>query len=293
MGVETIMTKAHSPVVSQRRGLGEIREAREALQLTQKDVAEALDWSVSKLVRIENGSVGLSITDLKALLLHYGITDRDRVENYVTMAKAGRQPGWWDKYKHTNTPEFVKFLGLESAAVIIRQYQLHLIPGLLQAPEYTRSLVAKNTGDVKMQDYWIGLRAQRQERLEDTDLEHHFIIEESVLRRRVTDDEGWRTQLHRLRELSQRSNITLRILPFKAGWIDGMQSSFELLQLSDQDNDLFLNLSQPDGDLFFDDVIGAEKAAQFFRIFYRLEAATLAPEETPGFIDKMLQELED
>jgi transcriptional regulator with XRE-family HTH domain len=287
------MTRAHSPVVSQRRVLAEIREAREALQLTQKDVAEALDWSVSKLIRIETGSVGLSITDLKALLLHYGITDRDRVENYVTMAKAGRQPGWWDKYKNTSSPEFLKFLGLETAAVRIRQYQLHLVPGLLQVPEYTRSLVAKDTGDLQEQERRIRLRAERQERLADSELEHFFILDESVLRRRVTDLESWRTQLHRLREVSRQDNVTLQILPFEAGWIDGMQSSFELLQLSEQDNDLFLNLSHPDKDQFFDDVIGAEKAAQFIQVFFRLEGAALPTEQTPEFIDKMLHKLED
>ncbi len=287
------MTRAHSPVVSQRRVLAEIREAREALQLTQKDVAEALDWSVSKLIRIENGSVGLSITDLKALLLHYGITDRDRVENYVAMAKAGREPGWWDRYKRTNSPEFVKFLGLEAATVILRQYQLHLVPGLLQVPEYTRSLVSQDTGDLDVQARRIKLRADRQGRLDDIELEHFFILDESVLRRRVTDGESWRTQLRHLREVSERPNVTLQILPFKTGWVEGMQSSFELLQLSDESNDLFLNLEQPDGDQFFDDVIGAEKAAQFMQIFYRLEDAALTPEETPEFIDKTLRELDD
>ncbi|MGW5744981.1 helix-turn-helix domain-containing protein [Amycolatopsis sp. NPDC003861] len=287
------MTRAHSPVVSQRRVLAEIREAREALQLTQKDVAEALDWSTSKLIRIENGTVGLSITDLKALLLHYGITDRDRVETYVAMAKAGREPGWWDEFKRTSSPEFVKFLGLESAAVILRQYQLHLVPGLLQVPEYTRSLMAQVTGDPEVQARRSRLRTQRQGRLEDPELEHFFILDESVLHRRVTDGESWRTQLRHLREVAQKPNVTLQILPFKAGWVEGMQSSFELLQLSEQANDLFLNLEQPDGDLFFDDVIGAEKAAQFIQIFYRLEDAALTPGETPDFIDKMLHRLED
>jgi len=287
------MTRAHSPMVSQRRVLAEIREAREALQLTQKDVAEALDWSVSKLIRIENGSVGLSITDLKALLLHYGVTDRDRVETYVAMAKAGREPGWWDNYKRTSNPDFLKFLGLESAAVILRQYQLHLVPGLLQVPEYTASLVSKNTTDPDVLKRRIKLRTDRQERLKETDLEHFFILDESVLHRRITDVESWRTQLRHLREVSQQTNVTLQILPFKAGWVGGMQSSFELLQLSELSNDLFLNLEQPDGDQFFDDVIGVEKAAQFIQIFYRLEDAALTPEQTPEFIDKTLRRLED
>lgn len=287
------MTRAHSPVVSQRRVLAEIREAREALQLTQKDVAEALDWSTSKLIRIENGTVGLSITDLKALLLHYGITDRDRVETYVAMAKTGREPGWWDQYKRTSRPDFVKFLGLESAAVVLRQYQLHLVPGLLQVPEYTRSLVVQATADPEVQERRIRIRAQRQQRLEDPELEHFFILDESVLHRRITDGESWRAQLRHLRDVARKPNVTVQVLPFKAGWVDGMQGSFELLQLSEQANDLFLTLEQPDGDLYFDDVIGAEKANQFIRIFYGLEDAALSPDETPDLIDSMLQKLED
>ncbi|MFB9690776.1 helix-turn-helix domain-containing protein [Amycolatopsis plumensis] len=272
--------------------LAEIREAREALQLTQKDVADALDWSLSKLNRIEGGQVGLSITDLKALLLHYGITDRDRVETYVQMAKAGRQPGWWDKYKRTSSPEFVKFLGLEAAAVILRQYQLHLVPGLLQVPEYTRSLV--KSGDPAIAKRMVDLRAERRQRLdEELDFEHFFILDESVLHRRITDAHGWRIQLRHLKEIAQKRNVTLRILPYQAGWIDGMQSSFELLQLSEQEDDLFLNLEQPNGDLFFDDVTGAVKAAEFIQIFYKLEAAALPAEETPALIDRMLERLDE
>lgn len=287
------MTRAHSPVASQRRVLAEIREAREALQYTQKDVADALDWSLSKINRIESGQVGLSITDLKALLLHYGITDRDRVENYVQMAKAGKKPGWWDDYRRTKSPDFVKFLGLESAAVILRQYQLHLVPGLLQVAEYTRSLVKQTSGDPDFADRQVRLRTERQKRLEDPELEHFFILDESVLHRRITDAGGWRVQLRHLKEVSQQDNVTLQILPYKAGWVDGMQSSFELLQLSEQSNDLFLNLEQPNGDQFFDDVTGAVKAAEFIQIFYGLEDAALSPAETPALIDRMLERLDD
>jgi len=287
------MTRAHSPVASQRRVLAEIREAREALQLTQQNVADALDWSLSKINRIESGQVGLSITDLKALLLHYGITDRDRVETYVQMAKAGKQPAWWDDYKRTNSPEFVKFLGLESAAVILRQYQLHLVPGLLQVPEYTRSLINRASGAPELADRQVKLRAERQKRLQDPELEHFFILDESVLHRRITDADGWAVQLHHLKEISQQDNVTLQILPYEAGWVQGMQSSFELLQLSDQSNDLFLNLEQPNGDQFFDDVTGAVKAVEFIKIFYGLEDAALSPEETPALIDRMLERLDE
>ncbi|WIX90725.1 helix-turn-helix transcriptional regulator [Amycolatopsis sp. DG1A-15b] len=287
------MTKAHSPVASQRRVLAEMKEAREALQLTQKEVAEALDWSVSKLIRIEGGTVGLSITDLKALLLHYGITDRDRVEKYVAMAKAGREPGWWDQYKRTNSPEFVKFLGLESAAVVLRQYQLLVVPGLLQIPAYTSSLALTASGKPELADLHVRLRRDRQQRLADPDLENFFILDESVLHRRITDADVWRQQLQHLRDIALQPNVTLRVLPYKAGWVRGMQSSFELLQLSEQSNDLFLDVEQPDGDQFFDDVTGAVKAAEFIQLFFGLEEAAHSADETPELIDRMLERLDD
>ncbi|MFG1642425.1 helix-turn-helix transcriptional regulator [Amycolatopsis sp. NPDC049252] len=283
------MTRARSPLVSQRRVLAAIREARESLSLTQREVAEALDWSVSKIIRIENGSVGLSITDLKALLLHYGITDRDRVENYVRLVKEGRQPAWWDEYRRVFTPDFVKFLGLESAAVTVRLYQLHLVPGLLQTAAYTRALIMGSVGDAELADRQIKVRRIRQARLDEPELEHNFILDESVLHRRVTDLHNWREQLQQITQRSRQPNVTVRILPYSAGWVEGMQSSFTILKLSEQVNDLHLTIERPDGDQHFDDAAGADRAVEFGKIFTRLETAALPASETPGIIDESLR----
>ncbi|MFI6302426.1 helix-turn-helix transcriptional regulator [Amycolatopsis thailandensis] len=287
------MTRAQTPVNSQRRLLAAVREARDALRLTQKEVADALDWSVSKLIRIENGSVGLSTTDLKALLLHYGITDRDRVETYVRLAKESKQPGWWDEYRRTFKPEFVRFLGLEASAVLIRQFHLLLVPGLLQVPEYIRSLMVKGRNTPEEIERGIEVRLTRQGRLRDEEFQHFFILDESVLYRRVTDDAGWRSQLAHLREMAELPNVTLRIVPFKAGYLPGMRSSFELLELSDQENDYFVTVEQPAGDVYFDEAVGADKGAEYLEIFYRLEEVALPPEETPRVIDKALARLEE
>ncbi|WP_410664119.1 helix-turn-helix domain-containing protein [Amycolatopsis sp. lyj-84] len=287
------MTRAQTPVNSQRRLLAAVREARDALRLTQKEVAEALDWSVSKVIRIENGSVGLSTTDLKALLLHYGITDRDRVETYVRLAKESKQPGWWDEYRRAFKPEFVRFLGLEASAFAIRQFQLLLVPGLLQAPEYVRSLMAKGPNAPDTIERAIEVRLTRQGRLKDLEFQHHFIIDESVLYRRVTDEDGWRKQLAHLRKVAEQPNVTLQVFPFTAGFLRGMRSSFQLMELSDQVNDYFLVVEQPAGDVYFDEAAGADKGAEHLKIFYQLEEAALPPEETPRMIDKALARLEE
>ena len=63
-----------SPLVQRRRLRTELRRARAEAGLTQGEVATAMDWSLSKIIRIETGAVGVSTNDLRALLGLYGIT---------------------------------------------------------------------------------------------------------------------------------------------------------------------------------------------------------------------------
>src|SRR2546421_10220600 len=107
------MTRGQSPVVLQRRLRTELRRAREHAGLTRKDVSEALDWSVSKVIRIETGAVGISTTDLWALLREIGITDPEQVEALVGAAKASQRNEWWSAYRGKLDPQFLTFLGYE------------------------------------------------------------------------------------------------------------------------------------------------------------------------------------
>lgn len=58
----------------------ELREARRRAGLTQRQVACEMDWSPSKMLRIESGLVGISTTDLQALLNYYRVPDQRRSE---------------------------------------------------------------------------------------------------------------------------------------------------------------------------------------------------------------------
>ncbi len=73
---------------AQRRRLSiELRRRREELGLTQGEAAARLEWSLSKLVRVEEGEHGTSLSDLKAILELYDITEARQVESL----KHGRQ----------------------------------------------------------------------------------------------------------------------------------------------------------------------------------------------------------
>jgi transcriptional regulator with XRE-family HTH domain len=231
------MTRGGTPLQEHRRLRGRLKSAREMRNLTQREVAEALDWSASKLIRIENGSVGISITDLKALLLHYGITNEADVDRLVEMARASKRSAWWHEYRHQISQQLLTFIGLESSAIRIRQYQNLLIPGLLQIPDYIKFLMTLN-GTEEGARANFEVRRRRQDLIDmDNPPEFFFILDESVLYRQVGDAAVMREQLLKLKELADRPNISLRVLPFSAGPHPGMKGSFEIIELSDEPDD--------------------------------------------------------
>ncbi len=134
-----------SPVVHHRRLRAELRAARLKARLTQEQVAAAEDWSLSKVIRIEAGSVGISTSDLKALLSLYGIDDPHRADGLVALAKAAKKRGWESEYRefltNENQRELLQLIGYEGAATFVRNFETLLVPGLLQTEEYARAVI--------------------------------------------------------------------------------------------------------------------------------------------------------
>ena len=129
-----------SPAVQRRRLRTELRKARLEAGLTQEQVAKAMDWSLSKLIRIENGTTaGISTNDLRAILSHYKITDEYRVAEFLALARASRERSWWSAYRDVVPPRLIQLIEYEEAAYIARNFQDLVVPGLLQTAEYARA----------------------------------------------------------------------------------------------------------------------------------------------------------
>lgn len=84
------MTTGQDVSAQRQRLQTELRKERQLARLTQKQVARAMDWSLSKMFRIETGAVGISTTDLRALLSYYNIKDTRQTEELVGLARAAR-----------------------------------------------------------------------------------------------------------------------------------------------------------------------------------------------------------
>ncbi|SDX83722.1 Helix-turn-helix domain-containing protein [Amycolatopsis xylanica] len=283
------MTRGETPVGQLRRLRAVLKQEREQLGLTQRDVADALDWSSSKLIRIEKGVVGISITDLKALLLHYRITDADRVEALVELARAGKKPAWWQAYRDIYGQQFLNFLGLEASAVEVKQFQGRVIPGLLQTQEYATALMSQYHADPERVERGTAVRMRRQEIVAPDGPEMVFIMDEAVLRRTMGSVEVMRGQLLRLKEVAALSNIDVRVVPFSAGPHKGLASSFVLFRLSEIENDVVLLLEIPDQDILVEEF--TDQTKDYIRIFDELEGLALTEDDSVKLIDKILAEL--
>jgi len=280
------MSKGENPVVQQRRLRTELRRIREDAGMFQKDVAEAMDWGASKLIRIETGAVGIAKTDLIALLQHYGVNDQTRVDRLVELARDSRKPAWWDAYKDVYTQQFLTFLGFEASVKVLRQFQVQTLPGLLQTREYAAEVIRSYGNPPNVISRGVDVRLRRQEVLDRDDANYFFILDEAVVRRQVGGREAWRTQLERLKKENLRPNVTIRIARFDIGSYIGMKGAFTLFEFPYEDADFALSLEYAHRDVLIPN--DPEQAADFLETFYKLESVAAPESDTEKIIDEIL-----
>ena len=101
---------AGTPGLCRRQVRDTVRAARQARGLTQQQAATALDWSLSKLARIETGRCGISVTDVQALLVLYQVS-QDQTGPVLEMARAARTRPWYARYPVAMTvPGLARYL---------------------------------------------------------------------------------------------------------------------------------------------------------------------------------------
>ncbi|MEV1286954.1 helix-turn-helix transcriptional regulator [Micromonospora sp. NPDC049679] len=231
-----------SPAVARRRVRLALRSAREAGGLTRGQVAEALDWSISKVNRIEKGDVTVSTTDLRALLELCGVTDPEHVRQLLADARASRRRGWWDEpsYREHLTPALMQMLQFESEATVIRHFHPTLIAGLLQTRAYAEFIMNFWIAEMPAADRAARLEARMRRPVQVFDQpdppRYLFVLDESVLSRLVGGPRVMAEQLRHLLHLIEKPQITVRVVPLADAALTGMLGPFTIFDLGDEEN---------------------------------------------------------
>jgi transcriptional regulator with XRE-family HTH domain len=281
------MTATYGPTVGRRRLRSALRAAREAAGFTQEQVAQEMDWSLSKVIRIESGAVGVSPIDARALLRLYGVTEKPRIDELVGLARSSRARKWWSSYASALPAPYTAYIGLEAETSSVLCYTPTKLPALFQTEAYATKAVRR--GQATSGERSVEVRLARQREVLGKDHPPHItaVIDEAVVRRIASDPRTKREQLERLVSLAGEPNITIQVLPFAAG-VDGFPNPFAILEFPDP-ADAVMYLENGLGD----DVVDQPDLVKPYRHeFDRLREMALSPAETQEMIKRIVGELE-
>jgi transcriptional regulator with XRE-family HTH domain len=234
------MSSGDTPAVARRKVRLAVRDARNAKGYTQTQVAEAMDWSLSKVMRIESGEVTISQNDLRPLLTYLGIRDRTEVEDLVAAAKASKQRRqWWDdkRFQGMLTPAMKQLVSFEAEATVIRHFSTVGIPGVLQTRDYARGVMQQYTGDLSEDEIEARIESRIRRKsalLQRTPRPHLFtLFDESVLARNIGGRQVMGEQLTAIAQDIEDGWLSVRIHPLDNPY-PGI-GPFEILYLGSSD----------------------------------------------------------
>ncbi|MFJ2174147.1 DUF5753 domain-containing protein [Streptomyces sp. NPDC087851] len=276
------------------RKLGrELLRLRLAAGRTQQQAGDVINATNSKLVKMESGWVPMRDPDIRILCESYGVNDPKVVGWLLELARLDRErrkaKGWWISTTTPTTP--VEYLYLEDAAFGIRQWQMALIPGLFQTPEYLRALGAAEVtwDDMDRMDDVVATRMKRQERLHSPEpLQIHAVIWEAALRQQMGGPDVMEQQLAHLCQVAELPNVRLQVLPFDAGRHPCIGGPFSILSFG-EDEALDLAYVETPRSLIW--IENAEEGASFANLFDRTAEASLSPRDSARFIDNVRREM--
>jgi hypothetical protein len=262
--------------------------------MTQETVAENLEWSPSKLIRVEGGRSSITKVDLDALLDQYGLKSESQREKLQDLNRRARGRGWWDTYRDDISPTYLNYIGYEAGAAFIRQFPGTVVPGLLQTREYAVELTAGAVEKEKVAAV-VRLRLQRQSELaqRSSPPRQYYVLDEAVIRRHIGIDEDPAIMPNQLLYIADKAQndelITVRVIPFKAGAHAGLSGPFTLLQF---DGDLpdILYLDAGRGSIVM--VNGGEpQVAEYASDFEALLTDALSADDSIDFIRSAAEDM--
>jgi transcriptional regulator with XRE-family HTH domain len=210
--------------------------------MSQGEVAKLMGWSLSKMQRIEGGEVGVSATDLRALLDVYGVTDQERIRRLTEDAHTSRRQRYVTplEYREHLTPGLMELVQFEKEASSIRVYQPLFYPGFLQTPTVAEAILAfwktKLSDEARRVRYELRM-SRRKQIVESADGPQCFLVlDESVIKRRVGSSKVTAEQLEDIADLALRPNVHIRIMPFVRGAYMPALSAFQILDLADDED---------------------------------------------------------
>jgi hypothetical protein len=268
----------------------QLHRFREAAAVTPDQAAYEIRASRSKISRMENGLVRFKERDVTDLLTLYGITDEQTRSALVALTRQANTPGWWSKYGDIMADWFEAYLGLETAASVIRTFELQFVHGLFQTEDYARAvtMLGHTSAPADEIERRVSLRLNRQDLLNGPDPPQVWtVIDEGALRRPVGGSAVMRAQLDHLVEVSGLRHVTIQVVPFSRGGHAAAGGSFTVLRFGEPEVPDVVYIEQLTSALYLDK---HEDVDHYMEVMNHLSTEALTPADSARFVAGIIRD---
>lgn len=252
-----------------RKFLGrELRIYREAFGYSQQHTAKIVNYTRSMITRVESGERTIPPEVGREFDKLYGLNG-----TFERLAEEAAQ----------EMTSFADYLTIEGEANRISIYDLRVVPGLLQTPDYARELIKVSL--VRDPKQLFTTRMDQQHILDSDDPpDMRVVLDESVLHRVIGGPEIMRAQFERL--LEPNHPLTVQILPFSAGAHAGVDGPLHILDFPDQPSVAYVD-GRGSGQL----LVSGEDVRYARNVYDSILSAALSPWESAELIASRLEGL--
>lgn len=253
-----------------------VRTSREARGWTQEELSQRMGYSSTHISSVETGYKMPTLRFSRSADRVFGSGASDTFER---QARAVRHGNLLQGF-----PEYVKY---ESRAVEIRAFEIGIIPGLLQTPEYATILAeaAVKRGAINEEAAFerITTVADRQAALDRQSPPQVFVVmDESCIRRPIGEPAVMKAQLGRLLEFAEQPDNVLQIAPFEMGVHRTLDQPIYILTMADRSLVSYAE-SAHRGNFDRDSAF----AAPFLRTYHQLQAEAASQATSVAMIEQL------
>lgn len=278
-----------SPYASRIRLAQETTRLRREHGYTISQLADDLGLARQRVSAIENFA-GASRATAEKICNRFHLGERRR-EKFLAAAAASRMVGWWVAREREMGPGQALAANLETGATRISEYQIALVPGLLQTREYSESRVQADPSAARDgfdPAHALAARAERQRRLlVDTRVTYDVVIDELALRRATAPRAIMARQVdHLLATCTTGGSFHLRVLPIDATVVGQTvpRTAFSIYEYPDPEDPVIVT-----EDSMIEVRVGhsPDFAALYRGIFGRIRSAALTPERSRELLERL------
>ncbi|MFJ2814472.1 Scr1 family TA system antitoxin-like transcriptional regulator [Streptomyces sp. NPDC087294] len=200
-----------------------LKERREAAGLTQQQLADLTLMTRSHIAHIEAGRRFPSEEDARRLDMAL------KTGNVLATFRPGRDLSTADYFESARV--------LEQQAVMIREFALSFVPGILQTEGYARAVLNRPFPRVSEEecDTRVNTRLERAKILDDPMTPAVWaLLDEAVLRRQIGGPGVMAEQLDHLVRLGKSGRVQVHVLPFSLGFHPLLSNMVTLMWFEDQ-----------------------------------------------------------